>query len=262
MEPLIDSHCHLTDKAFEKDLGDVLGRAAQEGIESVVTISEDLDDAVRTLGLANEHEMVHATVGIHPHRASTWNDESPEALRSLVEKNSPVAIGEIGLDYHYDFSPREIQRRAFREQLQLAKELTLPVVIHSRESDEDLFAILSAEKPYPNSGVVHCFNGSAEAAKRALDLGFYIGIGGMSTFRKANDLRKIIAEYIPLDRLLVETDAPYLAPEPRRGRRNEPAYVRYIAEKVADVCAVDMTTLAAATHRNTVSLFRLDRAFT
>jgi len=257
MDLLIDSHAHLADPAFSDDLDEVVERAELSGISHVVGVAETIEDAEKTARLAERYDLLAPTIGIHPHRASAWSEQTAARLASLAKGGRLVAIGEIGLDYHYDFSPRESQRRAFREQLRLAKQVALPVIIHCREAFEDLAEILEDEAPLPRGGVLHCFSGTAEQARRIQDLGLHIGIGGMVTFRKQDDLRRVVAEAISLDRLLVETDSPYLAPEPRRGRRNEPAYVRYTAEKIAELRGIEPARLAQQTRRNAMDLFGL-----
>ncbi|MBM3335767.1 YchF/TatD family DNA exonuclease, partial [Candidatus Sumerlaeota bacterium] len=256
MNLLIDSHAHLTDVAFRDDLVDVLERAALSGIDRVIAIAETLDDAERACGLARQFDMLAATAGVHPHKADSWSEQSAERLASMVSSGRFVAVGEIGLDYHYNFSDRENQKRAFVEQLRIARKSGLPVVVHCREAYDVLTEILSAETPLP-AGVIHCFIGTASDARELLAMGFHIGIGGAVTFRKADRLRQIVAEVVPLNRLLLETDSPYLAPEPVRGHRNEPAHLCRIAEAVAAVKSADLARLASATRRNAMELFHL-----
>ncbi|MCX8035677.1 MAG: YchF/TatD family DNA exonuclease [Candidatus Sumerlaeia bacterium] len=256
---LIDSHAHLTDKAFAEDLDAVLDRAAFAGVERIVTIAESLDDSRAVQALVQADEMLAATAGVHPHRADSWSDTTAEAIAALAGAGSIVAVGETGLDYHYNFSTRENQQRAFRGQITLAKSVGFPLVIHCREAFADLAAILADHLPLPAGGVLHCFSGTADDARRFLDMGLHLGIGGPVTFRKADRLRQIVAEVLPLDRLLLETDAPYLAPEPMRGHPNEPAYVVRVAETIARVLSGDVSPdeVAAATRRNAMRLFRL-----
>ncbi len=256
---LIDSHAHLTDKSFAEDLAEVLDRAAFAGVERIVTVAESLDDSRAVQALVRAEEMLAATAGVHPHRADSWSDQTAAAIAALAGAGSIVAVGETGLDYHYNFSTRENQQRAFREQIALAKSFGLPLVVHCREAHADLAAILGEHLPLPAGGVVHCFSGTADDARRFLDMGLYLGIGGPVTFRKADRLRQIVAEILPRDRLLLETDAPYLAPEPMRGRRNEPAYVARAAERIAQILrlAVSPSEVAAASRHNAMRLFRL-----
>jgi TatD DNase family protein len=254
---LIDSHAHLTDKAFRNDLDAVLERAALSGVDRIVTVAETLDDADQVQALAARHDMLVATVGVHPHRADSWSDDSAERLAALVASGKFVAIGETGLDYHYNLSTRENQRRAFIVQIQLAKSAGLPIIVHCRESYDEMAEILAAHAPLPAGGVIHCFTGAAGDAHRFIAMGFHIGVGGIVTFRKAADLQQTVANAIPLDRLLIETDSPYLAPEPMRGRRNEPAFVRHVAETIARLKSADVSGIARQTRLNAMALFRL-----
>jgi TatD DNase family protein len=257
MNLLIDSHAHLTDKAFAADLAEVLERAALAGVDRIVTVAETLDDAEAVRALADRYDMLAPTAGVHPHRADSWTDESASRLVALAASRRFSAVGEMGLDYHYNVSARDHQRRAFREQIRLARELRLPIIVHARESYDDLIEMLAAELPLPAGGVIHCFSGTADDARRLVSMGFHIGIGGVATFRKAGNLRRIVADVVPLDRLLVETDAPYLAPEPMRGKRNEPAFVAHVVEAVARIKAADAGAIAAQTRRNAMTLFGL-----
>jgi TatD DNase family protein len=257
MHLLIDSHAHLTDTAFKPDLAEVLERAALSGVDRIVTVAESLDDAENVQALTQRHDMLVATAGVHPHRADGWTDEGAERLASLAASGRFVAIGETGLDCHYNFSTHGNQQRAFREQIHLAKLVGLPLIVHCRDAYDELAELLAAEAPLPAGGVVHCFCGTTHDARRILDLGFHIGIGGMVTFRKEEKVRKIVADVIPLDRLLIETDSPYLAPEPVRGRRNEPTHVGHVAEAIARAKSADLSEIAYQTRRNAMALFRL-----
>ena len=253
---LIDSHCHIDDARFDVDREAMLTRARAAGVEHFVTIGCDLETSRAAVALAQQHPFIVATVGVHPHEVkrieTTWYDE----LRSLARNKEVVAYGEIGLDYHYDHSPREVQRQRFREQVQLARELGLPIVIHTREAQEDTITILKEEKAGELGGVFHCFSGDAWLAKDALDLGFYLSFSGVITFQNATMLRDIV-KTVPLDRILVETDSPYLTPTPHRGKRNEPAYVRQVAEKIAELHGIGVQEVEEATTQNTKQLFRI-----
>src|SRR5437660_8146416 len=252
---LIDSHCHIDDPRFNTDRAAMIQRARDAGIEHFVTIGCDLETSRAAVSLAQQHPFIAATVGVHPHEVKrieiTWYDE----LRSLARSKGVVAYGEIGLDYHYDHSPREVQRQRFREQVQLARELGLPIVIHTREAQEDTITILKEEKASEVSGVFHCFSGDAWLAKDALDLGFYVAFSGVITFQSATMLRDIV-KTVPLDRILVETDSPYLTPVPHRGKRNEPAFVRHVAEKIAELHTLSVQEVEDATTQNTKRLFQ------
>ena len=257
---LIDSHCHLDGKAFDADRDAVLAAARQAGVEAFLTIGTgdgppDLAAAVR---LADAYYDVYATVGVHPHDAAKARPGYLDELRRLAGHAKVLALGEIGLDYHYDFSPRETQRRVFVEQMALAEELAKPVVIHTREAWDDTLELLGTHwAPSGLGGVMHCFSGDAEQARAALEMGFHISFAGMVTFRRSDELRETAAG-VPLERLLVETDSPYLTPEPHRKiRRNEPRFVVETAKRLAAARGEEFETLAAATTANFRGLFRL-----
>ena len=254
---LIDSHAHLDDLRYDTDRDNVLQRAETAGIEAIVTIGCDLATSQAAVALAQAHPQIFATIGVHPHEAKEIGEGWYESLRSLARHPKVVAYGEIGLDYHYDHSPREIQRQRFREQIHLARELALPLVIHTREAQEDTVTILREEGAVDVGGVFHCFSGDMWLAKDALDLGFYLSFSGVLTFKNATMLRDI-AKTVPLDRLMVETDCPYLAPVPYRGKRNEPAYVQYVAEILAEIRGNgSFESIARATVENTKRVFRI-----
>lgn len=256
---LIDSHVHLDDPRYDTDRDDVLQRAQAAGIEALVTIGCDVATSQAAVALAQAHRNVFATVGVHPHESRHITEGWYETLRSLARQPRVVAYGEIGLDYHYDHSPREIQRQRFREQIQLARELSLPLSIHTREAQEDTVAILREESARDVGGVFHCFSGDAWLAREALDLGFYLSFSGVLTFKNATLLREI-AGTVPLDRVIVETDCPYLTPVPYRGTRNEPAYVRHVADVLADILGngqASFESIALATVQNTKRLFKI-----
>ncbi len=254
---LIDSHTHLDDLRYDTDRDNVLQRAQTAGIEAIVTIGCDLATSQAAVALAHAHPNIFATIGVHPHEAKEIGEGWYESFRSLAQHPKVVAYGEIGLDYHYDHSPREIQRQRFREQIHLARELALPLVIHTREAQEDTMMILREEGAVDVGGVFHCFSGDMWLAKDALDLGFYLSFSGVLTFKNATMLRDI-AKTVPLDRLMVETDCPYLAPVPYRGKRNEPAYVQYVAETLAEIRGNgSVESVARATVENTKRVFRI-----
>jgi TatD DNase family protein len=253
---LIDSHCHIDDARFYADREVMMTRARAAGVEHFVTIGCDLETSRAAAVLAHEHPFISATVGVHPHEVKLIQEGWYDELRSLARRDRVVAYGEIGLDYHYDHSPRDVQRIRFREQIQLARELKLPIVIHTREAQEDTITILKEEKASELGGVFHCFSGDAWLAKDALDLGFYLSFSGVVTFQNAVMLREIV-KTVPLDRILVETDSPYLTPAPHRGKRNEPAYVRQVAEKIAEVQGISVQEIEEATTQNTKRLFRI-----
>jgi len=246
---LVDSHCHLDDKQFEPDRNEVIARAREAGVERMMAIGTgdgppDLEAAVR---LARRHSFIYATVGVHPHDAAKATPETFAALETLSKEPKVLAVGEIGLDYHYDFSPRDVQRDVFVEQLKLASRTGKPIVIHTREAWEDTLALLRTH--WAGAGIMHCFSGGPAEAIQALDLGFYLSFGGVLTFPKAEAPREA-ARLAPEDRLLIETDAPYLAPVPKRGRRNEPAFMVETARRLADVRGVTAERVAEVTTGN------------
>lgn len=255
---MIDTHCHLEMDAFDDDRKDVIKRAREAGLEAVITIGSDFDGCKGAVELANKYDFVYAAVGIHPHDAKDFTDEIFNQIKEWAMGNGQkakgkiVAIGEIGLDYHYDHSPRDIQRDVFKKQLYYAKEIGLPVVIHSREAKKDTLKIL--EESGITKGVMHCFSGDMEMAERTMAMGFYISIAGPVTFKNAAKLREI-AKAIPDDYLLIETDAPYLTPEPLRGNRNEPAFVVHTAKLMADLRGVSFEDINRITTVNAKRLF-------
>lgn len=253
---LIDSHVHLDDRRFNRDRDMIIKNLRSNGIELAINIGADLQTSIASVSLAEKYDNIYAAVGVHPHSAKEVDESTIEILKSFASRDKVIAIGEIGLDFHYDNSPRDVQRKWFREQLKLAKEVNLPVVIHSREACQETFDILKEAQDGSLEGVLHCYSGSPEMAKEYIKLGFYISIAGPVTFRNARVLREV-AEVVPLDKLLIETDCPYLTPEPHRGKRNEPIFVKYVAGTIADIKGISYEELAKATNRNTKELFRI-----
>ena len=231
---LIDTHTHLDDARYNDDRDAMIARAREAGVEAFVTIGCDLATSQAAVAIANQHPFVYASVGVHPHEVKHISDGWYDEFRRLVNNKKVVAYGEIGLDYHYNHSSPKDQRERFREQIQLARELNLPVIIHTREAQDDTMTILKEEKASEIGGVFHCFSGDAWLAKDALDLGFHLSFSGILTFQNATMLRDI-AKNTPLDRVLIETDCPYLTPVPHRGKRNEPAYVAHVAKQLAAI---------------------------
>ena len=258
---MIDSHCHLADEIFRADFVEVISRSKEAGLERVLVIleggnQEEEAQASRAHALWPE---LRVSVGVHPHQAAGFSANPDHAATVVREQifRMPFAraVGEIGLDYHYDYSPRLVQQAVFRGQMELARELKLPVVIHTREADTDTLEILERAGGGDVQGVLHCFTGTAALATAALDLGFYLSFAGILTFPKAADLREI-ARQVPLDRLLIETDSPFLAPVPHRGKRNEPARMLHTAETLAALKEISLAELDRATTANFHALFR------
>jgi TatD DNase family protein len=248
----VDSHCHLDNEQFDSDREAVIDRAIAAGVEYMVAIGTgegppDLEAGIR---LSDRHESIYATVGVHPHDASKATPGTFERLAGLIKHPKVVALGEIGLDYHYDFSPRDTQRTVFIEQIQIALEAGKPIVIHTREAWEDTLSLLAEHwTPAGLGGIMHCFSGGPAQAEQAVALGFHLSFGGIVTFPKAVDVQEA-ARRVPAERILIETDAPYLAPVPRRGKRNEPAYVVETARKMAELRGETMEAIAATTSEN------------
>jgi TatD DNase family protein len=258
---VIDSHCHLADETFRDDLEAVVARSKEAGLERVLVILEagNASEAAQAARVEALWPEARFAVGVHPHAAHEYAGDPSRAAAIVREQIGRMpaarAVGEIGLDYHYDYSPRDVQQEVFRAQVRLARELDLPVVIHTREADADTIAILHAEGERAIRGVVHCFSGTAALARAGLDLGFYISLAGIVTFPKAGDLRET-AKGVPLDRLLVETDSPFLAPVPFRGKRNEPEHVRQVVELLAALHGIPREDLSRRTSANFHALFR------
>ena len=255
----VDSHCHIDGPEYDVDRDEVIARAREAGVTTMLNVGTgDPHSGVfeRAVALAEQHSEVYCAIGVHPHDAKLFDEAAKQRLIDLAKQSSRVvAWGEIGLDYHYDHSPREVQREVFRRQLGIARELNLPVVIHSRAADEDTIAILREElSGYSRAGVLHCFGGSLQMAEQAIELGFFISFAGNLTFKKADDLRAI-AQILPLERLLVETDCPYLTPVPFRGKRNEPARVVETAKFLAELKDVNVEEVGRVTSENFARLF-------
>lgn len=252
---LIDTHAHIEMRAFDADRDDVIRRAGEAGIDAIVTVGTNLQDCRKAIAIAGRYDQVYAAIGIHPHDVNGIDGDTYHLIRKLACQPKVVAYGEIGLDFFRNRSPRSDQIRCFGEQLELAAELDLPVIIHDREAHTETLEMLSGWKGR-KGGIVHCFSGDATMAGKCLDLGFFISVPGPVTYPKSERLLDVVRQ-VPLDRLLVETDAPYLSPHPRRGQRNEPAYVVYTARKVAETKGLPIEEVAAATTRNAKAVFGL-----
>jgi TatD DNase family protein len=260
---MIDTHCHLNFERFNEDRDAVVKRAQDAGVKRIIIPAIDVATTPDVLACIQRYEGVYGAVGIHPNSTADFDNAMLAYVKEHANHERVVAIGEIGLDYHWDFSPKEKQIPAFEAQLDLAQQLALPVIIHNREASDDVISILEQwAKPLPEGlrerpGVLHSFSAPRSIAERALEAGFYLGFTGPITFKKAQYLRDIVRD-VPLERILVETDAPFLTPHPYRGKRNEPAYIPYMVEKIAEVKGLDVNTVAEATTRNGERLFGLE----
>jgi TatD DNase family protein len=252
---VIDTHAHLQWPDFDKDREEVIKRAFSAGLQAIVSIGYDLNASREAVRIAEGHDRIYAAVGIHPHNAKTVDTESLEALRKLAQNRKVVAVGEIGLDYHRDLSPRVKQKEAFEKQFALARELRLPVVIHDREAHADVLQLMHS---FASSvaGVMHCFSGSVEMAKEAIDQGYLISLAGPVTFPNATNLHRV-AQWLPEESIVLETDCPWLAPQSKRGKRNEPAFVLETARKVAELKGIPVEELIQITSQNAKQLFRI-----
>lgn len=249
---LVDTHCHLDNEKFDEDRLEVIERI-KENLEFCVNIGYDLASSKKSLELAKEYDFIYAVIGVHPIDIAEYNEEVEKELEILGKNPKVVAIGEIGLDYHWMTEPKEVQQERFKRQLELAERLNKPVVIHTRDAMEDTVNIL---KEYPNiTGVIHCYPGSLETAKQLVDR-FYLGIGGTLTFKNSKKAVEVVKD-IPLDRIIIETDCPYLTPEPFRGKRNEPIYVEYVAKKIAEIKEISVEDVTKVTTENAKKLYRI-----
>ncbi len=261
---MIDTHCHLNFESYDADRDEVIARAAAAGVTRVINPGVDAESSRAATVLAARHAGIYAAVGIHPNDTASFNEADLTEIEALVAAPKVVAIGEIGLDYHWDDSPKAKQFEAFEAQLALAARLELPVIIHNREASDDVIALLESWAHHlppalrERAGVLHSFSAPQRVADRALAAGFYLGFTGPITFKNADELRRVAAS-VPLDRLLVETDGPFLTPTPQRGKRNEPAYIPLIVERLAALKTVEMAEMASATDANAERLFRLPR---
>ena len=258
---MIDSHCHLAGEEFQGDLREVVGRAVAAGVTGALVIvgAEDEAEVRRAHDVADAWPSVRFAIGVHPHTAGQFGDEAGRARRLVEERLDAMpaarALGEIGLDYHYDFAPRDVQQAVFREQIRAARDRQLPIVIHTREAEADTFQILAEESAGVTRGVFHCFTGDRAMAERALGAGFYLSLAGIVTFPRATELHEV-AKITPLDRLLIETDSPFLAPVPHRGSRNEPARVVHVAEAIARLRGTTAEVVGNAAQQNFERLFK------
>jgi TatD DNase family protein len=253
---LIDSHAHIHFKDFEGKIDEVLARAREAGVGAIVNVGTDLASSREVVAIADRHPDIFAVVGVHPHDVAKMGAGDLEALRELAQHPKVVAIGEVGLDYYYEHSPREVQQERLADFVRLAREAGKPLVIHCRDAFEDCFRIFDEERAWEVGGVFHCYTGDAKTAAFIAQKGFYVSFSGIVTFKKSLAVQEA-ARTVPEDKILIETDCPFLAPEPHRGKRNEPAYVRLVAEKVASLRGMETERISAVTSENTKALFRL-----
>ena len=257
IEMLFDTHVHLNAEQFEEDLAEVIARAQEAGVTNMVVVGFDRPTITKAMELVEEYDFLYAAVGWHPVDAIDMTDADLEWIESLTAHPKVVAIGEMGLDYYWDKSPKDIQMEVFRKQIRLAKKVKLPIIIHNREATADTIAILQEEGAAEVGGIMHCFSGSVETAKVCVDMNFYISLGGPVTFKNAKKPKEVAAE-VPLDRLLIETDCPYLAPHPYRGKRNEPSYVKLVAEQIAEIKQISIEEVSQVTTANAKKLFGIN----
>lgn len=252
-----DTHAHLNADQYQEDLQEVIDRALAEGISRIVVVGFDRPTIKKAMELAEQFEFIYASVGWHPVDAIDMKDEDLVWIEELAGHPKVVALGEMGLDYYWDKSPKDIQKQVFRRQIQLAKKVKLPIIIHNRDATADIVEILREEGANEVGGIMHCFSGSPEIAKECVEMNFYISLGGPVTFKNARKPKEVAAA-IPLDKLLIETDCPYLAPHPYRGKRNEPSYVKLVAEQIAEIKQISIEEVASVTTENAKKLFGIN----
>lgn len=252
-----DTHVHLNAEQYSEDLSQVIDRALQEGVSKMVVVGFDRPTIEKAIDLADRYDFIFASVGWHPVDAVDMTDEDLLWLEELSSHPKVVALGEMGLDYYWDKSPKDVQKEVFRKQIQLAKKVNLPIIIHNREATADIVEILKEEGAEQVGGIMHCFSGSPETAKECVNMNFYISLGGPVTFKNAKKPKEV-ADAIPLEKLLIETDCPYLAPHPYRGKRNEPSYVKLVAEQIAEIKNVSVEEVARITTDNAKKIFGIN----
>ncbi|MGE7604787.1 TatD family hydrolase [Peribacillus sp. NPDC097675] len=254
---LFDTHVHVNAEQFNEDLEEVIERAQEAGVKNMIVVGFDRPTITRAMELVETYDFMFAAVGWHPVDAIDMTEEDLRWIEELSAHPKVVAIGEMGLDYHWDKSPKEIQKDVFRKQIRLAKKVGLPIIIHNREATADIVSILKEENASEVGGIMHCFSGSAETALECIDMNFYISLGGPVTFKNAKKPKEVAAA-VPLERLLIETDCPYLAPHPFRGKRNEPSYVKLVAEQIAEIKQLSIEEVSQATTNNAKKLFGIN----
>ena len=251
---IFDSHAHYDDEAFDEDREELLTKLKDNGVGCVVNISASLHNCENVMNLIGKYDFMYGTIGVHPSETGTLQDEDEEKLRQWAKSDKIVAIGEIGLDYYYPEPSRECQKEWFKKQIAIAKDLNLPLVIHSRDAAADTLSIIKEEKAYECGGVIHCFSYEKEMAKQYIDMGFYLGIGGVVTFKNARKLKEAV-EYAPIDKIVLETDCPYLAPEPFRGKRNDSSLIKYVAEQIGIIKNMPSEEVIRITYENAKKMY-------
>lgn len=254
---LFDTHVHLNAEQYEDDLQEVINRALEKGVQNMVVVGFDEPTIKKAIQIAETYDFIYASVGWHPVDAVDMTDEHLAWIEELAQHPKVVALGEMGLDYYWDKSPKEVQKDVFRRQIRLARKVNLPIIIHNRDATEDVVTILKEEHVEEVGGIMHCFTGSIEVAKQCMDMNMYISFGGPVTFKNAKKPKEVATE-LPLDKLLIETDCPYLTPHPFRGKRNEPGYVSYVAEQIAELKGITYEELAEITTANAKKLFGIN----
>ncbi len=247
-----ETHAHYDDKRFDEDRDDILTSLKEHNVGYVVNIGADMDSSYKSIELSKKYDFVYASVGVHPHEAKNVTEKDYETLEKWIEHEKVVALGEIGLDYYYDFSPRDVQREVFKNQLKICENVTKPVIIHSREASQEVFDIIKYSKV--RKGVIHAYSGSLDMALEYIKLGFYIGVGGVLTFKNAKKLLNVV-ENIPLDKILIETDSPYLSPVPLRGTRNNSQNLKYIVKKISEIKQIDQEKVEKITWETAKKFF-------
>lgn len=251
---IFETHAHYNDKKFDVDRDELLERLPKEGIKYVINIADSVDASRKSIELSERYDYIYAACGVHPENVAEVNEQTLNQLKILAENKKVVAIGEIGLDYHYDGFDKELQKQVFSKQVDMAKELNLPIIVHDRDAHMDTLNELRRASKMGITGVLHCYSGSLEMAKEVIKLGFYISVGGIVTFKNARKLPEVV-EWIPNERLLLETDSPYLAPEPFRGSRNDSTLLKYIADKISEIKGIEYEKLCKITTENACRLF-------
>lgn len=254
---LFDSHAHLDDDRFASDRDNVIRNLITNHVDKITCVGASIESSTHSVALAQQYDYIYAAVGVHPHNAYSWNTDSSASIEQLLKHPKVVALGEIGLDYHYDFSPRDAQKKCLNDQIRIAKEVNLPIIYHIREAFGDFLPMVRSGEA-PGNAVMHCYGGSKESAKECLDAGMLISFTGVITFKNAHKIKDVV-RYVPLERMMIETDCPYMAPVPYRGKRNEPKYVLEVARAIAEIKEIDLDLVCESTYHNACNFFNIDR---